>query len=216
MIPRYAIRLYRFSLCVLMPKFALMLIKAIPVSLEIIFHHSFGERYFYRLIAGVLIFYAYATPSAELAKPATRPLLIPFLILLSVLSVVHFFHLPYRRRHGIVIASHSSGEPWFLWQQKFSLSPTVTIRYVEPAIAFLLGLLLASFDDDLGEWFKFTSMGLFIKGQIARYTLHQQILDTIDGRLDGQSQQNAVNNYQAPPRQHGFHHVHPHHERDEP
>lgn len=214
MIPSYVIRIYRLFLFRLMPKFALMLMKAVPVTLEIYFHHSFGERYLWRLITGVGVFYAYAVPSAELAAPASRPLLTLFLIGLIVLSLVHFFHLPVRRHRGVVISSQSYGLPWPIWQRRFSLHPTTTIRYVEPMVAMGIGLVLSPIDYDLASWFIFSSTALFIKGQIERFSLHQLLLDTLDGRVDARMQQDAVNDYQTPPHQEGFHRVRPHRERD--
>lgn len=204
-------RIYRFFLFSLMPKFVLFVIKSVPVTLEVYLHHSFGERYMWRLIGAFCVFYCYAVPSLDLVAPGARPLLSPFLIGLIVLPVIHFFHLPFRRYRGLVISSYSSGSPWSLWHRLFSLSPITTKRYVEPAFAMLVASIIEPFDYDLSSWLYISSVGLFIKCQIERLEDHNTLLDAFDGRIEARRQQGAVESYQAPRQQHrGFHEVRPH------
>ena len=96
--------------------------------------------------------------------------------------------------------SYSTDDSWDLWQP-LRIQKTTVQRYIEPVLAFLVGLSIYALDPFLGFWLISSAVALFVKEQVTRFKTARRILDASDARLQAQHLNTGLNNYVLRPSQ---------------
>ena len=172
------------------------LMRLLSASVETFLRVNFGRRYVWMPFAAFTFFLTCCA-----ANP--RPTVLTYLFALGffMLNVQHCIHVFRRRRLGAAEPhSASAGESWIFWQ-RFGLSQATTQRYIEPALCWMVGLIISLADPFLGCWLVASGVALFIKEQGNRVRATRRIIDANDAKVSAQSLNTGVRQYQQGPGQ---------------
>ncbi len=170
---------------------ALRLIRLLPVSLEVFFRHTFGQRYGWDFLFSFVLFYIYKSIAQYFSAGASSILLDVFFWAFGSLASYHQVSMWARRRGNIQVHSRSTGLSWNIWEQ-LRFNPQIVQRYFEPALAFLFGGLIVHSSFALALWIKVSAVSLFIKGQLQRFTLQARLWDTMDSKIEAEQLHSTI------------------------
>ena len=167
------------------------LMRLLSASVEAFLRSNFGRRYIHMLPGAFLLCLICSS-----LDPFRSLLFNIFLLGLFAQIIYHYIHV-FRRRRLSAVEPHSSsaGDSWQIWQG-FGLMQTTVQRYIEPALCWIIGLLVTMQDPFLGVWLKASAFSLFIKEQIKRFKLNRRIIDSTDAKLEAQALNAALKQYQ--------------------
>jgi hypothetical protein len=172
------------------------LMRLLSASVEAFLRSNFGRRYVHILPCAFLFCFFCAG-----LTPFPRLLTYIFLLGLFALIIYHYFHIFLRRRRSAAEPhSSSTGDSWTIWQRVGLAQPTIQC-FVEPLFCWLVGLHVAMLDPFLGLWLKTSAVALFVKAQIKRYKFIRRIIDSIDAKLEAQTLNASLKQYQSGPGQ---------------
>lgn len=170
------------------------------LPIESIYRHEFGERYFriITLVASAVLFVVFAYGFAGFGRMfggGGQPGLFTWLFLLVFLAlgVMHRYRIFRRNWYtGPEWHSHASGESWlsqFTTPMRSRLPmfipiPNATQRYIEPALALVVGLILVAFGSFVGTWLVFAGLALFFKETVKAEILRNAYLDQVDQQIE--------------------------------
>jgi len=132
-----------------------------------------------------------------------RPGLLTNLFVFGLLAriIQHYFHVFHRRRHSVTEPlSSSAGDSWKFWN-RFGYTKATIQRYIEPALCMISGLFVSMQDPFLGVWLKLSAVALFIKEQISRFRINRRIIDSVDAKVEAQTLNSSLKQYQPGPGQ---------------
>lgn len=172
------------------------LMRLLSASVETFLRSNFGLRYVHMLPCAFLfcLFCSNLTPF---------PHLLTYVFLLGFFALVihHYIHVFLRRRRSAAEPhSSSTGDSWKIWQ-RLGLAQTTTHCYVEPVFCWIVGLHVAIVDPFLGLWLKTAAVSLFLKEQIKRRKFIRRTIDSIDAKLEAQTLNASLKQYQPGPGQ---------------
>jgi hypothetical protein len=146
-----------------------------------------GERYFgwlnlyfgYSVVAGFTFF------GSLLGFFIHQPIIFPQLMYGFLLAFIGASI--YQRRE--ITRKNNKGIEWHSMFIGTSILPVPLsqekiLKFVEPAVVFLLGKLLWTFNWQVGLWLTFAAFGLAINNNIVFYQERQAILDLRDGQIE--------------------------------
>lgn len=159
----------------------------IAQTVEVFFRHNFGQRYFSLMgVYGKLAFYALLLLLAFKASEQLETIPLGLFFFASfVASLLHLFVIWRRGYRGERWHSRYSGTSWLA--AILPLDTSIIKRWVEPIIAILAGLMLASFDQALGGWLVFTGTCLGVTEALAEARFRTMILDMIDKDIEARN-----------------------------
>lgn len=172
------------------------LMRLLSASVEAFLRTNFGRRYVH-MLAGAFLFFFLSTG----LNPA--PALLTSLFLMGLFALVIYHYIQMFRRRGLSVAephSSSAGNSWNFWQ-RFGLAQTTVQRYLEPALCWLIGLIISTPDPFLGFWLKASAVALFVKEQINRVRITRRIIEANDAKVSAQDLNSGVRQYQQGPGQ---------------
>lgn len=151
-----------------------------PVTLEVFLHHRFGARTGKNLIKGFLLLLVIA-PLFKSVFPGTAvPLFAGFIFAYVIAAICQWLSSRFGEENEH-IDSYTNGTPWPLWQQ-FPFAATTIERFLEPALCFLVALVVLFLDPPLAHWLFVASIALFIKAHVRQTQLRTHQLDSLDSR----------------------------------
>jgi hypothetical protein len=179
-----------------------LLLKFLPPGLEVFLHGGFGERYALRLGGSLALFWLYRKCALMVASIAGSEAERAFLdihgIGLLVAAVVHLFAMCVRRFRQIgELHSRSSGTPWPIWEQ-LALPEWFTVGFIEPAIGFAVALVIRPHASALALWLEASSVALFVKTHLSRFSHRRNLLDALDARMEGRQLSNRIQERLSP------------------
>jgi hypothetical protein len=154
---------------------------AAPTTIEVFLHHRFGSRTGKALLNGFLLLLVVCMLSMHGDLQATVPIFPGYLFFYAIAAIGQW--LTSRSRHAEQIHSHSSGEPWPLWQE-LPIATTTVQQYFEPALCCLIACVVLVFDSSLAHWLFLAAIALFVKAQLKRARLRTRRLDAFDNRAE--------------------------------
>ena len=84
--------------------------------------------------------------------------------------------------------SYSPGIGWLeLLLERFSISPAIVYRFLEPLMVFVIGLVSLGIDRAFGLWLLISSFCLLLQRQIAYENERNAVLDAIDGQIESEN-----------------------------
>jgi hypothetical protein len=169
--------------------------RVLAPSAEIFLRHSFGQRYTFMLIASFSAFTGYVLLTEIFAPPDETPLMGIYLLIFLCLLVFHIwtmFRTPLGR-----IQSDSCGQSHEFWERG-GITPTYAQLFAEPAVTFLIGMLILHVDDALAVWLMLAGTSLFAKEVARKWRGWNRVLDALDARIDGEQMNTTVREYNTP------------------
>lgn len=152
---------------------------AVPITIEVFLHRRFGARTGISLVKGfVLVVVVYSMIDRE--RSPVFPLFPGFIFAYGVAAIGQWLSSRIQPENA---HSHSTGEPWELWQQ-LPFSRHTIQRYFEPVLCGIFSGIVALFDPALALWIFLASIALFIKEQVFRARLRTRQLDAFDNRAE--------------------------------
>jgi hypothetical protein len=172
------------------------LMRLLSASGEAFLRDNFGRRYIHMLSGAFLLCLICSG-----LNPFPHLLTNVFLVGFFARIIYHYIHV-FQRRRLSAAEPHSSftGNSWQIWQH-FGLTQTTIQRYIEPALCWIVGLLVLMQDPFLGIWLKASGFALFIKEQIKRFKTNRRIIDSLDAKLEAQALNASLKQYQPGPGQ---------------
>lgn len=179
-------------------------LRLMTVSLEVFLHRNFGERFFSPIeyIAGSIMLYLFIFLGRFVFYTRMSGILI-FGCAALVMGAYHLYVIHDRKKKGIVQHSRYWGDSWpFFYELGYSHQ---TIQfYIEPALCFAIGVLLALPGSLLGIWIIYGSIAWFFFCQLELRKWNNRILDAIDQEIEARNFQKAVMDRKAPQETEGF------------
>src|ERR1700749_1278905 len=178
---------------------------------------DFGERYFnisdffgasltFIIIAGVvMLFLSSRSGGNPIADIDTWPLRIFFLCFL-VISIYHRF-IAWLQMQGDRRRWHSryAGTSFLRILTALPFVSTYTVqRFIEPALAIVIGSFIFSFTQPLGAWIIFSGLCLALTEQFAYVRARNRLLDAIDAQIESQHLGDAISGTKTIEETEGF------------
>src|SRR5262245_2591851 len=117
--------------------------RMMAVNAELICRHSFGVRYWPKLIGGFLLFCLYVG-MIYVVTPQQPPKLIgSYLLILLLVLCYHLVGL--FRRHAQHVHSYSPGQSWEFWE-RIRFSANVVRLLFEPGLLIIVGWIIFPID----------------------------------------------------------------------
>ena len=182
------------------------------VSVVVFLRRDFGERYLSwpNLYAGYSVVFLFAfvgnAAFAAVSQTGFSGLMIAFYLFFIGLSFYHRFIIWRRRQQGVLWYSFYEGTSHIealidLLPQEFpaQLKPSDAVikTWIEPLILGLVGFALSQIDPATGSWLILCAIAFFIRERIEYWNTWQQVLNQIDGIIQGQFMHAALKG--APP-----------------
>lgn len=158
------------------------------VSAEVFCRRSFGERYLWTILAGLLFAWAWSLCLA-VAEPGRGPYFGCYVFCYFVLVCLHRRDI-FRRRDGTV-QSESSGVPFAFWG-RFTRNPLVVHLVLEPGTLAFAAYLLRGVDLFLAAWLHASALSLFVKEIITAWKRRNNVLAVFDSRIEGERMNEIV------------------------
>jgi len=147
------------------------LMRLLSAGVEAFLRSNFGRRYVHMLSGAFLLC---LTCSAFYPRPGLLTNLFVFGLLARIIQ--HYFHVFHRRRHSVTEPlSSSAGDSWKFWNR---------FGYTKATI-----------------WLKLSAVALFIKEQISRFRINRRIIDSVDAKVEAQTLNSSLKQYQPGPGQ---------------